>query len=390
MSAAATIITPTYERPYFLERKLFHLQLQRCRFPVIILDSSGDQNAGRNRALVEQYGHDLSLDYRHLGTHAHFAHKLGVGIELVATSYAVYSFDDDFLNAEAVEKGVAFLEYDSRYASVTGPTLNFIKTPEMPAEISRLPMLGKDELFGDLDPYMRLKRFLAASRRRNPLFSVWRADLLKQMVPPVACTAWSKSNEYLFEHASIYAGPTYRLDDILEIRHADYTKTKYRVGGLPSFTNSFAHDILDESFRLRFAEMVELCVEYLRRSDNRDVELIRQIVIRNFLHQRLARERRLDEVGPLGMYEEPSGSASVLRRLQTVLRYAGRLTNPARLSRFSALYNLYGGKAAVAMLRIDPDLQYNYITLTSPNSPHYRFMSTVYKTLEQHPEPPGQ
>lgn len=390
MAAAASIITPTYERPYFLGRKLYHLQLQRCRFPVIILDSSGDKNAARNRALVEQYGRDISLDYRHLGTQAHFAQKLGAGIELVQTPYAVYSFDDDFLNIEFCERAIGLLNRDSRYASVTGPTLNFIKTPEMPATISRLPMMGKAELFDDLDPYMRIKRFLAAKRRRNSLFSFWRSNLLKQMVSPLARTPWNKSNEYLFVHVSIYAGPTYRLDDIAEIRHADYGKTKYRVGGLPNFTNTFAEDMLDDAFRLRLVEMVDLGVDYLRRSDDRDVNLLRQIVIRNFLYWRLERERPLAEVGPLGMHDGPSPAARALRRTRTALRYAAQLANPVLLSRFLALCKLYGRTAAMAMLRIDPDLQYNYITLMSPESPHYRFMSTVYKALEQHPEPPGR
>lgn len=389
LSSPVTIVTPTFERFYFLERKLYHMALQKCRHPILILDSSDGESTERNRAIVEKFSNEISIDYRHFGTKVHFAEKLAAGIESIETPFAVCSWDDDFLNLKTVEDGIAFLADNGDYATSSGIVLNFIKTAATLENIGRLPIIGKGDLFDDPDPHVRMRKFLASSRKRNSLFSVWRTEFLKETIRPVSLAPWRKYNEILFDHAAIYAGPTRACDGILEIRHTSYGKAKYRNNSMPNFTNTFSQDLLDGAFTPMLNAMADLFVKYLRRVDRRDDAALKQIVVDNFLRHRLpATLRRLKEPRAKTSYEWLGSSAAIrgLKRIRGWLRYALLLSQPRRLRRFLAVYKLYGRSLSVAMLQTDPDLEYNYATLTSPDSPHYAFLSTVYKTLEKYPE----
>ena len=72
-----TLVIPTYNRPVDLGRQLRFLAYQKADFPVLLLDSSSEENHARNRQsaqglaivleLVSAYGGDISLAKSELG-----------------------------------------------------------------------------------------------------------------------------------------------------------------------------------------------------------------------------------------------------------------------------------------------------------------------------------
>ena len=56
MKDLLSLVIPTFQRPSYLKRKLFHLKLQSCNFKILILDTSAgrflNQNKNQNKKLL--------------------------------------------------------------------------------------------------------------------------------------------------------------------------------------------------------------------------------------------------------------------------------------------------------------------------------------------------
>ena len=144
-----TLVIPTYQRPNELNRKLYHLLLQKCSCQIIIIDSSVNKKLEKNSLIIKEYKRKLKISYYKVSPRVHFAQKLYRGSKYSKTKYTVITFDDDYLNLIAVEKGISFLKKNSDYTSASGHVLNHIKGKRI--EPSRLPIMGKSDIFSDDD-----------------------------------------------------------------------------------------------------------------------------------------------------------------------------------------------------------------------------------------------
>lgn len=382
-----TILIPTYERNYFLSRKLHNFSLQACLHKILVLDSSGQPIAQQNRDLIERTHQHLDIEYHHIGTETHFAKKLGIGIDGVKTPYAIFSFDDDFLNLSTVEKAISSLEADADAVSASGLVANFIRPRDKSFRAQRVPVIGKYMVFNEPDPLVRIETFLTEKRARNPLFNVWRSPILKHILGPVSNTPWRKFGEILFDHAAVYAGRALLLETLLEIRHVDYRKEEYRKAGLPQFRGGLASEFSDSTFSPVFSKMVNVCAKMLEDLGHGDKQVLKNFVAENYLRYRTRRH-------PLSY-----GTSRFCDKLETVFsghffaraRRLGSLIaachSRGRMRLINDLIKLHGRTTTIDMIQNDPKLRINYFTLTSGTAPDYLFVSSVYKTLSSHPEP---
>ena len=381
-----TIVIPTYERNYFLARKLHHLAEQGCAHRILVLDSSRSETAEKNAATVAA-SRPLTIDYQRFGTEVHFAKKVGIGLEAVQTPRMMISFDDDFVNLNAVARALGALTDQPTFVSANGVAASFARVSDPSFSVRRVPVPGKYMVFGDKKALVRIERYLVEKRARNPLFNVWRTDVMKSIYYPMAQAPWRKYSEILFNHAATYAGPTLLLDDLLEVRHIDYNKIAYRAHSVPGFRGSIEGEFSDPHFSKLFADMVDVCARLLVDHGEAGEAEAKAIVTRNFLRAR-TRNQPLT-YGPPNLCDKLAGTAAarMLRRARRGAKLLANLRSPTRVRLIQRLISLHGRTAVLDMLRTDPELRLNYFSVMLTLSPDHDFIAGIYRTLTDHPEP---
>ena len=382
-----TIMIPTFSRNYFLTRKLHNLAGQKCHHKILILDSSPQEIAKQNASIIEAGKQTLDVHHYLLGEEVHWAQKLNTGIKEVTTPYVIMTFDDDFLNLNAVNKALSYLKTHPETVSVSGLVANFVRPRDSSFPVQRIPIPGKSWVFNDPHPFVRIEQFLTERRLRNPLFHLWRSEVFKLIIKPITKAPFRKYSEILFDHAATYAGPTVLLRELFEIRHIDYEKEKYRQKGLPNFRAGLVSELEDVNFSPMFSEMIDTCAQILESAGYGDKTVLRDVVGENYLRFR-TRTRPLS-YGPKTLCDK--FNSTVLMRFATRIKRLLRLVTHCRslssIKNIRKLIKLYGRTTTIDMLENDPDLQLNYYSLLSDDSLDQGFVANVYETLRIHPEP---
>lgn len=381
-----TILIPTFARNYFLTRKLHNLAAQNCHHKILILDSSPQEIAEQNARVIEAKQQSLDIEYRLLEKELQWAQKVGIGIEAINTPYTIMSFDDDFLNLSFVDKALSYLETHPKTVSASGLVANFVRPLDASFPVQRVPIPGKSMVFDDSNALVRIEKFLVEKRARNPLFHVWRSEVLKPLFRPISKAPFRKYSEILFDHAATYAGPTVLLQELFEIHHIEYQKEKYRRVALPNFRAGIASELSDDGFSSVFSESVDLCSKMLETAGHGDREALREVVGNNWLQYR-TRTHPLS-YGPKSLCEKLKNTF-FLRSIRSGKRFLSLLfycRSPARIQHIRKLIKLHGRSITIDMIQNDPELRINYFALMSTNAPERVFVASVYETLTSHPE----
>lgn len=382
-----TILVPTYERNYFLTRKLHNLAAQNCPYRVLILDSSRPNTADENMKAAHAVRHTINLDYRHLGTEAHFAQKIGIGLNEAETPYLIVSCDDDFVNLKTVNAGMDGLSKTSSFVSASGLVANFVRVGDASFPERRVPVPGKSIVFDSPNMAERFECFLTESRARNPLFHVWRREVIANIYRPVSKAPWRKYSEILFDHAAIYVGRTLLLSGLLEVRHIDYNKIAYRNEGLSEFRRGIEAELTDPNFVPMFSEMLDVCARIMSVGQGISEAEACTVVARNFLRYRTRRQPLTYQAPSLCDHLANTKAAGMLNRVRRLTLLLAKLSSPSRFGLIHRLLELHGRTATIDMLQNDPELRLNYFSLMSSESLDRDFIAGVYRTLAAYPEP---
>ena len=243
-----SIIIPTFQRSEFLKRKLYHLKLQNCKYEIIILDTSLGIHLKKNKRLIEKYKNCLNLNYFDLDKKFHFNKKIFFGIKYIKNKYSIISFDDDFLNLEALDDSLNFLEKQRNYVGANGYVLNYIHAPKKNHTLKRIPILGKFDVFDHHNILERNKQYLFSNAVRNQIFNLYRTHVLKKIYKPLENRPWKKYTEILFNIAAISSGKIKLIKKIFEIRTVNYNKEKYQDISVPNFRSTFYQDFDNNDF----------------------------------------------------------------------------------------------------------------------------------------------
>ena len=127
MKDLLSLIIPTFQRPNYLKRKLFHLNLQSCNFKILILDTSSGKYLNQNKKTIKFYSNKLDINYYVISPNQfNFSKKIYHALTLVKTEYSILTFDDDYVNILTLENCVSFLENNSEFVAANGIVLNHI------------------------------------------------------------------------------------------------------------------------------------------------------------------------------------------------------------------------------------------------------------------------
>lgn len=378
-----TLVIPTYQRPNELKRKLYHLFLQKCSSQVIIIDSSTGIKLKKNYLTIKEYKKKLKIIYYKVSTNIHFSQKLYKGSKYSKTKYTVMTFDDDYLNLVAVKKGKSFLEQNSGYTNASGHILNHIRGKRK--QPSRLPILGKSDIFNDDHPISRCENFLNSKRKRNPLFNLWETKLLQKMLEPLSKTRWTKYSETLFDYVAVASGKSKFIDDIYEVRTVDYNKKEYRSHGLEGFKTLFENDLNDKFFFEIYHKMIEMAVEFIcKQSSINKIEAKKKI---SNLYFRLRSENQSEAY----LKERMKGKLDFLEFLDKVkmffyrIRYLRSFTSYKNFLIFLDVIRNYHYSEVGRILNYDPKFNFCYYSLKSGISPFSKSYEHINRSLEKFP-----
>ena len=109
-----TIICPTYNRPYMLDRTLKYYSDNNFSCKILIADSS--EIAAKNilMGILEKYSSILDIEYFHLPDNPDFAFKLFESANRVTSKYSIILPDDDLIIKSGLQAVISSLDKDSR------------------------------------------------------------------------------------------------------------------------------------------------------------------------------------------------------------------------------------------------------------------------------------
>ena len=378
-----TLIIPTYQRPNELNRKLYHLLLQKCSCQIIIIDSSVNKKLEKNNFIIKEFKKKLKISYHKVSPKVHFAQKLYRGSKYSKTKFTVITFDDDYLNLIAVEKGIFFLKKNPDYTSASGHVLNHIKGKRI--EPSRLPIMGKSDIFDDDDPLLRCENFLNSKRKRNQLFNIWGTKLLKKMLEPVSKTKWKKYSEILFNYVAVASGKAKFIEDIYEVRTVDYNKIEYRSHGLEGFKSLVENDLNDKLFFGIYNKMIAMAVEFIGKQSNIDkIEVSKKIMS---LYFRLRSDKQIEgyakEKNPRKIF-----FIELIEKIKLFflrVRYLRSFDSFKNFKLFFDVLRNYHYSEVGRILNTDPEFNFCYYSLKSGISPYSKSYEHINRSLEKFP-----
>lgn len=373
-----SIIIPTFQRSEFLERKLFHLKLQNCIYEIIILDTSLGIHLKKNKGLIKSYKNSLNLNYFNLDKKFHFNKKIFFGITHVQNKYTLISFDDDFLNLEALNDSLNFLEKQKNYVGANGYVLNYIHAPKKIHNLKRIPILGKFDVFDHHNILERNKQYFFSNAMRNQLFNLYRTEVLKKIYKPLENRPWKKYTEILFNIAAISSGKIKLLKKIFEIRTVNYNKEKYQDISAPNFRNPFYQDFDNDDF-IDLLNSYKIIFKYfIKKNKSTNEEKVYSEIINIYFCHRI-KEYYSKEL------ETPKKRVFKLR---DILSFFIRKLKYLNLFKLNVLYLLmrnikyYNVHEIIRMFDRDPDFKYSHYYL-SKYSKETEFYKGVVRTSQR-------
>lgn len=107
MKNLLTMVVPTHERHYYLERVMLYYRY--APFNSIVTDSS-----------MSKYSGEIYDSFQYIHSNEGFIKKLLKAVERVSTKYIFLCADDDFTSIKALEKCVEYMEVNIDYVAVQG------------------------------------------------------------------------------------------------------------------------------------------------------------------------------------------------------------------------------------------------------------------------------
>lgn len=126
-----TIVIPTHNRPVLLARQIRFLAACDCPYPILIADSSAEENAARNKKSCENFSNYIDISYTHWSSSEFSAlEKWLETIKKCETPFSVLCADDDLPNLVTYASCVHFLEQNPSFSSCAGEFLSYYRNAQ--------------------------------------------------------------------------------------------------------------------------------------------------------------------------------------------------------------------------------------------------------------------
>lgn len=200
-----TLIIPTFNRPLVLAQLLNYLARQKATFPVLVLDSSGDDAKAANAALIG--GGSLRLDVRLLSFDSSITpfEKFWRGSEAVETAFCSFCADDDVVMLDAIPLLVGHLNAHADVSAAHGLYFTFYATDHI--GITSIVYAG-----ASFAGATSLVRFTELFRRYEAVtYAVYRTGVMRHALKAVLPIESMLARELLGSALTVIAGKVARL-----------------------------------------------------------------------------------------------------------------------------------------------------------------------------------
>jgi glycosyltransferase domain-containing protein len=232
-----TLIITTHNRSALLARLLDYLEREGVDFPVMILDSSGDDIRQANASRIARSPLTIRQVVCSPDHNQYF--KVKEGSQLVTPPYCSLCADDDFVLLPAVRKCVTLLQTHADFGAVHGSYFNFSETDHF--DLSYVVYRGQS-LLAD-DPLVRLREMFASYEA--VFYAVYRTSVLQRAFQHVDEVQTLFGRELVSAAVTAVAGKIARINDFYYGRC---------TGESLSYENWHPHQILVKLPELLFQE----------------------------------------------------------------------------------------------------------------------------------------
>ena len=192
-----TIIIPTKNRLFFLERLLNYYKNSKYKGHLIIIDSSETNIFSEQKKLINSY---TNLSAKHVYSKYTPLHATKEYVDLIKTNYVTFSGDDDYHHISGLNSCINFLDENKKISSARGKAYLF-ELNKLDNEIQTIYDYDSYN-FLDSNAVKRFKKFM--QHPRSITQNVWKTSIFK------------KSFNQLLEYEKIYLCPDrYFYDEIL-------------------------------------------------------------------------------------------------------------------------------------------------------------------------------
>lgn len=347
------IIVPTYQRPAHVGQKLYHFWISNCEFPIRIVDTSDAVTSQKNEHICAGYATRLSLSYTRISPEYGYIQKIYWAISSSVAEYVVVHSDDDFLNVDVIPELTKYLDENHDFVAATGTTLSLRDVPEIGPPIV---VVGKNGYEDDDEPWDRARKVADVYYEgKICMYNVWRRDIFLSVLAPISSNPYKKYSEHMLGFLAAFAGKTYFLDELYEMRVIDHNKKMRRRNSLPEFGSDRVSQLQSNEFREDlngYAETVSglLSINEEKKSTSTAETMAKQLFLYRFIST-----KSLTALSCPG----ESAVAKLIRRLKKW----SVLLNVRRMMFSVLMIRQYGWAITSSMLQRDPKFKYCYWTM---------------------------
>lgn len=249
-----SILIPTYNRPANLGRLLRYFERSGLDLPVLVLDSSTDDQKAENRAVVRKSA--LEVEIHEFDSALHPFEKMREGLTHVKTAYCSACADDDLIFVPALRQMNEALRETASLAAVHGGYLNFREEEDV------FRIASVEQSYAHSVSPSALARMSDFLKNYNVLFyAVYRTEVMKACFAPMARIRTTLLREIASSALAVANGPVARLDTFYMARNTDDSA---------SYDSWHPHQIIASETKTLFedyASFRELLVETIDRQD---------------------------------------------------------------------------------------------------------------------------
>ena len=223
-----TIICPTYNRPYILERSLKSYADNDFFCKIIIADSSESEAQKLVLEVLERYKSLLNLEYFHMPPPTDFGLKLYKASDRVSSEYCVIVPDDDLIIKSGLLASMKLLGKDPSVSAAYGNRLSIACISKPNDNLNWVKsFLYYYETIDQAEALNRMRRLPVPSFWNFP-YAVCRSDELKISLHIIRDKKWTQFTEFFFYTAILSHGKLIKIDCLYALCSVDSNYYAYR------------------------------------------------------------------------------------------------------------------------------------------------------------------
>ena len=216
-----TIICPTYNRPYMLDRALKYYADSQFSCKIIIADSSESGAQNILMGVLEKYSSLLNLEYFHIPDNPDFALKLYKASIKVSSKYSIILPDDDLVIKSGLLNVMSLLEKDSSVAAAYGNRLSIAAISEPNNKLSWIDSFPFYSVsINHEDVLSRIRRIPVPSWWQFP-YAVYRTEALQASTYIIRDMKYTQFTEFFFNSAILSYGKWVKVECLFALCNSD-------------------------------------------------------------------------------------------------------------------------------------------------------------------------